>query len=201
MNGISARLAAACGAYFVAAAVLGSLGDKATVGTLVMFSGIAALLVFLGFLHDALTRAGGSREILAITANACGVVFVALQGVEFALVAVDHQGGGPGQLLPDLGEAVFVVSTVFFALFVLFAAGRSLTQHVLPAWLTWPGIAVGALAAGAGAAGMVSVDSFIPLPYMGALVWTAVVSGLLAVRPQRSAPPAAARPVDVAGAV
>ena len=200
MNGISQRLGAASGAYFVVAAVLGSLGDKGTVGTLVMFSGIAALLVFLGFLHATLDRAGAGAESLAGTVTASGLVFLALQGVEFGLIAVDHQGGGSGQLLPGLGAAVFVVSTVFFGLFVL-AAARTLARRVLPAWASWAGTAAGALAAVAGAAGTVNVDAFIPLPYMAALLWTAVVSALLTVRPRSAARQAAARPVDVAGAV
>jgi membrane protein implicated in regulation of membrane protease activity len=58
---------------------------------------------------------------------------------------------------------------------------------VLPAWLTWPGVAVGALTAAAGALGAVSVESFLPLPYVGGLVWIGAVSVLLAVRPSRAA--------------
>ena len=48
-------------------------------------------------------------------------------------------------------------------------------------------MAVGALSAAAGALGVLTVDSFLPLPYVAGLVWVGVVSVLLAVRPSRAA--------------
>jgi hypothetical protein len=211
MNGISARLAAASGAYFVVAAILGSLGPtRSRVGLLVILTGLVALLVFLGFLQRLLVRtstAPAGRP--GLTATGCGLLFLAMQASELAYFGVDYQSATSApdaRLLEQLIEATFVSSTIFFGLFVVSAALETRHQRVLPGWLTWPGVAVGAAAAVVGAVGTLAVGSPTSLPYVAALAWTAVVSLVLALRPAAAAAesvPAgpATRRADVAGAV
>jgi hypothetical protein len=191
MNAISTRLTAISGAYFVVAALVGSRGpERTTVGLLVILSGLVALLVFLAYLHRLLSRDGGVRSGWLAMATSCGLIFLALQASEIGYFGVVFQRSAnraSADLLADLTEATFVASTLFFGLLLLSAAAATQAQRVLPAWLTWPGMAVGALTAAAGALGAVSVESFLPLPYVGGLVWIGAVSVLLAVRPSRAA--------------
>jgi hypothetical protein len=189
MNTISTRLSAISGAYFVVAALAGSTGPERTrAGVLVILSGLVALLAFLAVLHRQLSHLDGVRSGWLAMTTSCGLIFVAMQASELAYFGVVFQRSATGasaDLLADLTEATFVASTIFFGLFLLSAAAGAHTQRVLPAWLTWPGAAVGALTAAAGAVGVVSLDAFLPLPYVTGLVWIAVVSILLAVRPSR----------------
>src|SRR4051794_38738833 len=185
MNGISQRVAAASGAYFVVAVMAGSVGDRNTVGVVVIVSGLVAFAAFLGHLHRLLAPAPTRRDGSGVTATCCGVVVLAVQAGELATVSADHYLGtaGPHRLLEVLGGAAFVVTTLFFGLFVLAASVSGQARRLLPAGLGWAGIAAGALTAVAGVAGSVNLDAFIPWPYLGALVWTFAVSVLLAVRP------------------
>jgi hypothetical protein len=189
MNAISTRLSAISGAYFVVAVLVGSRGPERTeVGLLVILSGLVALLVFLAFLHRLLSRDGGVGSGWLAMTTSCGLIFLALQASEIGYFGVVFQRSAnraSADLLADLTEATFVASTLFFGLLLLSAAAATQAQRVLPAWLTWPGAAVGALTAAAGAVGVVSLDAFLPLPYVTGLVWIAVVSILLAVRPSR----------------
>ena len=157
---------------------------------MVILSGLVALLVFLAFLQRLLPHNDGVRSGWLAMTTSFGLIFVAMQASELAYFGVDFQGSATGasaDLLSDVIEATFVASTIFFGLFVLSAATGSYAERVLPAWLTWPGMAVGAVTALAGALGVLSVDSFMPLPYVTGLAWTGVVSVLLAVRPSRAA--------------
>lgn len=209
MNGISTRLAAACGAYFVGAVIIGALGPtRSKPGLLLILTGFAALLVFLGYLQRLLSAGSGSGGIGSTVMRGCGLIFLAMQASELAYFAVQYLGGASGttaDFLRDLIEATYVASTIFFGLFVLSAALTARVRRVLPGWLTWPGVAVGALAAAAGAVGTLAPESDNHLPYVAALAWTAVVSVLLAVRPSgpgnAATPAPAPKRANVAGAV
>ena len=189
MNAISTRLVAISGAYFVGTAFAGSAGpDRSRVGLLLIASGLAALLVFLAFLHRRLSHDDGVRSGWPAMTTGCGLIFVALQASELGYFGVvfQHSATGPSaDLLADLTEATFVASTLFFGLFVLSAAAGTQVQRVLPAWLTWPGVAIGALTVAAGALGVLTLDSYLPIPYVTGLAWTAVVSVVLTVRSGR----------------
>ena len=191
MNAIATRLSAISGAYFVVAAFAGSGGpDRTKLGLLVLLSGLVALLVFLAHLHRLLSHDGGVRSGWLAMTTSCGLIFLALQASELGYFGVVFQRsitGVSGDLLADLTEATFVASSLFFGLFLLSAAAGTRCARVLPAWLTWPGMAVGALSAAAGALGVLTVDSFLPLPYVAGLGWVGVVSVVLAVRPGRPA--------------
>jgi hypothetical protein len=191
MNAISTRLSAICGAYFVVTVLVGSSGGERTqVGLLVILSGLVALLVFLAFLSRVPSHSGGARSGWPAMTTSCGLIFLALQASELAYFGVVFQGsttGSSADLLADLTEATFVASTLFFGLFLLSAAASTRAERVLPAWLAWPGMAVGALTAAAGALGVLTVDSYLPIPYVTGLAWVGVVSVLLVVRPSRAA--------------
>src|SRR4051812_20943768 len=158
MNAISSRLSAAAGAYFVVSAFTGPL-DRADGGLMVIVSGLVALLVFLAFLQRLLSSIGGARSSWPAMTS-FGLIFLAMQASELAYFGVEFQASAPGanaDLLTDVIEATFVASTIFFGLFVLSAATATHAQRLLPAWLTWPGLAVGAVTALAGALGVLSV--------------------------------------------
>jgi hypothetical protein len=189
VTAISTRLSAISGAYFGVAVIAGAL-YRTEGGLMVILSGLVALLVFLAFLQRLLPHNDGVRSGWLAMTTSFGLIFVAMQASELAYFGVDFQGSATGasaDLLSDVIEATFVASTIFFGLFVLSTATGSYAERVLPAWLTWPGMAVGAVTALAGALGVLSVDSFMPLPYVTGLAWTGVVSVLLAVRPSRAA--------------
>jgi hypothetical protein len=188
MNAISTRLSAAAGAYFVVAVLTGVL-YRTEGGLMVILSGLVALLVFLAFLHRLLSEVGGARGGWSAITTSFGLIYVAMQASELAYFGVDFQGsvtGASADLLAEVIEATFVASTIFFGLLVLSTAKGMHVQRVLPAWLTWPGMAVGAAAAVAGALGVLSVGSFTALAYVVGLLWTGVVSVVLAVRPSRA---------------
>lgn len=184
MTTFPTRLAAASGAYFVVAVLAGVL-YRTEGGLMVILSGLVALLVFLAFLQRLLSHIGGPRSSWPALTTSFGLIYLAMQASELAYFGVDFQGAATGasaDLLSDVIEATFVASTIFFGLFVLATATGTHAQRMLPVWLTWPGMAVGAATALAGALGVLSVDSFTPLPYVTGLAWTAVVSVVLAVR-------------------
>jgi hypothetical protein len=54
---------------------------------------------------------------------------------------------------------------------------------VLPRWLGWFGFVSGVLAVGTAAIGMADPDSYVPLPFLGGLIWTLIASVVLTVRP------------------
>jgi hypothetical protein len=209
MTTTQTRLAAISGAYFVVTAFVGTLGPERTeVGLLIILSGLAALLVFLASLPRLLSPDDGVRSGWLPMMTSCGLIFVALQAGELGYFGVVFQRpatGAGADLLPDLTAATFVASTFFFGLFLLSAAAGARAQRVLSGWLTWPGMAVGMLSAAAGAAGVLTVESYLPVPYVAGLAWVAVVSVLLTVHPSRTATEAEPSGVpgraDVAGAV
>jgi hypothetical protein len=207
MTTIPTRLAAASGAYFVVAVLAGVL-YRTQGGLMVILSGLVALLVFLAFLQHLLSRVGEQRSNWPALTTGFGLIFLAMQASELAYFGVDFQGSATGasaDLLSAVIEATFIASTIFFGLFVLSAATATHAHRVLPAWLTWPGMAVGAGAALAGGLGVLAVDSFTPLPYVTGLVWTGVVSVVLACRPARVATTSASEAIggrtDAVGAV
>ena len=189
MNTFTTRLSAISGAYFVVAAFAGSAGpDRTELGLLVVLSGLVALVAFLAFLHRQLSQLDGVRSGWLAMTTSCGLIFLAMQASELGYFGVVFQASATGpsaDLLADLTEGTFVASTIFFGLFLLSTAASAHAQRVLPAWLIWPGVAVGAVTAMAGAVGVLSLDSYLPIPYVAGLVWIGVVSILLAVRASR----------------
>jgi hypothetical protein len=174
MNGIANRLAALSGAWFVLAVVLGSLGPTRTrLGSLVILSGFAAFAVFARVLHDRLHARGGH----AMTTTAYGLVFLAVGAGELAALTVTEPRGTGHEVV----EAAFVVSTIFYGLFVL-ASGTAARRRLLPAWLGWLGTALGIATVAAGVIGLPDPDALMPMPYVAALAWTGLVSVVLAVR-------------------
>lgn len=215
MNGIPARLAAASGAFFVVAVLVGNamyssgsvegtdgVGALAeaqrdpslvnTIGFALEIVGFAALLVFVGYLYRVLRGAEGTEESAATVALGGCLVYLAIKVGSAAPVMVvslrsDVLTPDLARTLVDLNDAAFVVSGLMFGLFCTAAARSAISHRVLPRWLGWAGLVIGLLTVAAGTIGIVQVPSFNPLPFVAGLVWTFVVSILLTVRVRRPA--------------
>ena len=219
MNGISARLAAASGAFFVVAALVGNAmfssgsvegtdgasaladlqRDRSLVndiGFVLEILAFAAFLVFLGYLYKVLRRAEGADGSAAAVALGGGLVYLAIKvGSAGPLMAgfyrSDELTPDLARTLVDLNDMAFVVSGFVFGLFCAAAAVSTMARGVVPRWLGWAGLVIGLLTAAVGTIGIVQVRSFNPLPFVAALAWTLVVSVVLTVRLWRpSAQPA-----------
>ena len=210
MNGISARLAAGSGAFFVVAAIVGNQlaasgapegtdGPAAlaylqrdptpvnAAGFVLEILGFAALLVFVGYLYRKLRRAEGADGWVAEVACAAGVAGIAVKLGSIAPIAAgvnrrDELTVELARTLVDLNDAAFVVFGLLFGIFVTAASAASSAYRMVPRWLGWIGVVLGTLAFGAGVVGIVAPDSYNPLAFVGGLVWTLVLSGILTAR-------------------
>ena len=206
----SERLAAASGAVYVLAILIGNglyeagktgardgpgiLADlqrttspAQTIGLVLEVLGFTAFLVFLGALFRTLRRAERPQGWLAATALGAGLVTVAVKlgslGPSMAANRrVDELTPELARTLNDLADADFVVSGYTSGIFVAAAAAAALVTRVLPRWLAIAGIVVGVLTIAAGTAGIVDPAGYVPVPFLLGLLWTLVTSVLLAVR-------------------
>lgn len=85
----------------------------------------------------------------------------------------------------DLRSALFAISFLFFAMWLVGVGVRSLQTRTLPIWLGWSALVIGVLQfVGTGFA---SLDpGFTGVPTFAGFLWVAIVSVLLARRGQRS---------------
>ncbi|HYN64209.1 MAG TPA: DUF4386 family protein, partial [Candidatus Limnocylindrales bacterium] len=217
MNVISARLAAASGAcYVIAIMVGGTLMEADSValaraGYTLSVLGFTAFVVFVGFMHRILCLAEGPDGWVATVALGAGLLHSAVRFEAQAPRMVEaHRGDALSpelaRTLVDLNEMAFVVTGLLLGLYAASAGWVCVKHRLLSRWLSWFGLVSGVLAVVAGIVGMVDPDLYIPLPFLAGLVWTLVVSILLTVRPRRlehaSAPPVPTpRRADIAGAV
>ena len=213
MNGISARLAAASGAFSVVALIVGNqlalsgapegtdgasaLGYLQREPTLVSSTGMvleivgfAALLVFLGYLYRVLRRAEGPDGWLAAVAFTAGLGSVAVKVGSIAPIVAgtyrkDELTIDIARTLVDLNGAAFIVFGLLYGLFIAAASAACLAHRVTSRWLGCAGVVVGILAFVAGLAGILTPDSYNPLAFVGDLVWTLVLSTMLTLRGAR----------------
>ena len=206
----SERLAAASGAIYVLAILIGNglyeagrtggedgpgvLDDlqrtpssAQTAGLALEVLGFAAFLVFLGALYRTLRRRESADGWLGTTALGAGLVTVAVKlGSIAPLMAAnlraDELTPDLARTLDDLGGASFVISGYTSGIFVAAAAAATLTTRVLPRWLAITGVVVGVLTIAAGTAGVVDPAGYVPIPFLLGLLWVLVTSGVLAVR-------------------
>jgi predicted nucleic acid-binding protein len=206
----SERLAAASGAVYVLAILIGNglyeagksgaedgpgvLADLQrttspvqTVGLTLEILGFAAFLVFLGALYRILRRGERADGWLAATALGAGLVTVAVKlGSIGPLMGANRRSGeltpDLARTLNDLGAADFVTSGYTSGIFVAAAGAATLTTRALPGWLAITGVVVGVLTIAAGTAGIVDPAGYVPVPFLLGLLWIFVASAILAVR-------------------
>jgi hypothetical protein len=159
--------------------------------------GFCLMVVFLARLHAVLRDAEGPGGWLATLALSGGLVTVAVKlgSAAFYVVglSVDDLAGEQARLMIQLGDAAFLVSAMTSGLLVLGAAGSSLRSGVLPRWLAWLGVPIGALAV-LGSLSPTSLDGGPGVPgFLLGLLWLAAVSVVIAVRGDAVAP---ARVID-----
>jgi hypothetical protein len=213
MNGISARLAAASGAFSVVALLVGNQlalsgaaegtdGASAlaflqrdptlvtSTGLVLEILGFAALLVFFAYLYRVLRRAEGPDGWVAAVALGAGLTSVAVKVGSIAPIVAGTYAKNDltpdlARTLVDLNGAAFVVFGLLFGLFVAAAGAACVAHRVTPRWLGWAGVGIGVPASVAGLAGIVAPGGYNPLAFLGGLVWTLVLSGLLTLRVAR----------------
>jgi hypothetical protein len=204
MNGISTRLPAATGAFYVMALVVGDTvwaagsANGAPAGRVLVVLGFTAFVVFAAFLHRALQEADGPSGWLPTLALDAGllysaVVFAAQPPRMIEAYREDALSPELVRTLEDLNGGGFVISGLLLGLFCATASGIGLRHGLFPRWLGWSGAVAGWLALVAGVVGMVAPGLYLPVPFLACLAWTASVSILLTVRPIRRAD-VAARP-------
>jgi hypothetical protein len=217
MNVIFARLAAASGAFYVIAVMVGGAlmesGSAAVARASYALAvlGFTAFVVFVGFMHRILRLAEGPDGWVATVALGAGLLHSAVRFEAQAPRMVGlYRGDGLSpelaRTLEDLNGAAFVVTGLLLGLYAASAGWMCLKHRLLPRWLGWFGEVAGVLAVVAGVAGIVDPGGYIPLPFVAGLVWTMVVSILLTVHPRRSEaeptqPVQTATRTDAAGAV
>lgn len=214
MNGISARLAAGSGAFFVVAILVGNVMELSgssqgtdgaaalaglqrdpsivnVAGFVLAMLGFAAFVVFLGYVHGALRAAEGPDGWVATTALGAGLVSVAVKVGSIAPITAgiyrkDELTSDLARTLVDLNNAAFVLFGLLFGLFVVVTGAGCLTHRTSPRWLGWAGVVIGTLAVVAGLAGLAAPESYNPMAFVGGLAWTLVFSLVLASRGARA---------------
>ena len=199
------RLAAASGAGFVAAAIIGNAmetsGIRGTLldhlragrspvqatGLVLELVGFALSLVFLGYLYRVQREAEAPGGWAASAAFGAGLVATAIKlGSASAVVAAYYRADALSpelaRTLDDLNGGAFVVSGFAYGLFVALAAGSALGSRGLPRWLAIGGLVAGVLATAAGVAGVLDPAGFVAVPFMLCLVWILVTGIVLTVR-------------------
>ena len=198
MNGITTRLAAGSGAFYVIAVVVGGqmMGSEvvgvARAGYVLAVLGFTAFVVFVGFMHRILRRAEGPDGWLATVALGAGLLHSAVRFEAQAprMVAASRGDTLPAELagiLADLNGMAFIVTGLLLGLYCASAGWVCVVRRLLPGWLGWFGLVSGLLAVLAGIAGMVDPNNYVPVPFLAGLAWTLVVSILLTVHPRESA--------------
>lgn len=217
MNGISARLAAASGAFFVIAILVGSAlveSDSVVVARAsyaLAVLGFTAFIVFVAFMHRIMRAAEGPDGWVATVALGAGLLYSAVRFEAQAPRMVEAYRGDAlspelARTLVDLNDMAFVVGGLLLGLYAASAGWVCVKHRLLSRWLGWFGVVTGVLAVVAGVVGMVNPDLYFPLAFVAGLVWTLVVSILLTVHPRLPAaeparPVPTSRRTGVAGAV
>jgi hypothetical protein len=157
------------------------------VGVIMGVLGVAAFLIFVGYLYRVLRRAEGADGWGAVVALGAGLLMTAvkLSSATAMLASEAH----PGQLTPDLARVLndiggggFVISGYLSGIFVAAAAGSALVSRALPRWLSITGLVVGVLSVAAGAAGIIDPIGYVPVPFLLGLLWVLAASIVLTLR-------------------
>lgn len=197
MDGISARLAAASGAFYVVAIMVGNAMAEADqvglarAGYMLAVLGFTAFVVFVGFMHRVLRLVEGADGWVATVALGAGLLHSAVRfEAQAPRMVASYRGDALSpdfaRTLDDLNGMAFVVTGLLLGLYAASAGWVCVAHRLLPRWLGWFGLVSGVAAVVAGIVGMADPDRYLPLPFLAGLVWTLVVSILLTANPHRS---------------
>lgn len=217
MNSFSAKLAAASGAFFVIAIMVGPAmveSDSVAVARAsyaLAVLGFTAFIVFVGFMHRILRAAEGPDGWVATVALSAGLLYSAIRFEAQAPRMVEAYRGDAlspelARTLVDLNDMAFVVGGLLLGLYAASAGWVCVKHGLLSRWLGWFGLVAGVLAVVAGIVGMVSPDLYFPLAFVACLIWTLLISTLLTLRSRGvehspTPPVATSRRAGVAGAI
>lgn len=161
-------------------------------GLVLEVAGFVAFFFFLAALYRILRLAEPRTGWLASAAFAAGIGSVAIKlgSGAVAIAAYDRRdvlSPTLARTLVDIGGGAFLLNGLLVAVFVLAAAMSSHATGALPRWLTVSGFVVGL-------AGLVTPtvaaaadpQSYVPIPFLLALLWIACVGVVLARRPLRT---------------
>jgi hypothetical protein len=146
--------------------------------------GLSCLFFFLGALYRILRRAEASDGWLADVALIAGTVMIAVKlgSATFGIAERYHPAtisAATAGTLHNLGDGAFVISGLLAAIFVLAASLSALGSGVLPRWAGWAGVAIGAAGFVTPSLAFHHPASYVPIPWLLAIGWMAVVGIIL----------------------
>ena len=159
-----------------------TLGNQ--VGFILEIVGFSCLFFFVGALYRILRRAEASDGWLADVALIAGTVMIAVKlgSATFGIAERYHPAtisAATAGMLHNLGGAAFVISGLFAAIFVLAASLSALGSSALPRWAAWSGVVIGAAGFVAPSLAFHHPASYVPIPWLLAILWMAVVGVIL----------------------
>jgi hypothetical protein len=167
----------------ILAAAASPMPTAAYVAYALFLVGFVALIVVMGLLAGEVGRRSPATGAVVGIAVAAAVA-VKISEVTTGMALRQHPDAldpGTAELLVAVDGAGFVVYG--FLLSVAFAAvGVGLLRsHLTPGWLGWWPLVAGGLGVVTSTIGILSVGSYVPVPFLLLLLWL-VVLGLVAVR-------------------
>ena len=157
------------------------------VGFCVELAAFIALTVFVAYAYRLLARVEGPEGWLSgFTLLAGALALIVKVGSAAPVIAgiyrKDDLSAEAARTLNDLNGGAFIIDGFATGLFVLGFALCARDCGLLGGRTTAIGAALGALAALAGGLGIVAPAAYVPLAFLGCLVWIAVVGVVLARR-------------------
>ena len=168
-----------------------TLGNQ--VGFILEVVGFTCLFFFVGALYRILRRAEASDGWLADVALIAGTAMIAVKmgSVTFGVAERYHPAtisAAAAGILHNLGDGAFVISGLFAAIFVLAASLSGLGSRVLPRSAGWAGVVIGVAGFVTPSLAFHHPASYVPIPWLLAILWMAVVGVVLFRRTKPGAP-------------
>jgi Domain of unknown function (DUF4386) len=146
--------------------------------------GFSCLFFFVGALYRSLRRAEAPDGWLADVALIAGTVTIAVKmgSATFGIAERYHPAtisAATAGTLHNLGDGAFVLSGLFAAIFVLAASLSALGSGALPRWAAWAGLLIGGAGVVTPSLAFHNPTSYVPIPWLLAILWMAVVGVVL----------------------
>jgi hypothetical protein len=138
----------------------------------------------VGALYRCLRRAEPADGWLAGVATTAGTVMIAVKlgSATFEIAARYHSAtvsAATAGTLHNLGDGAFVISGLFAAIFVLAASLSALGSAALPRWAAGAGVVIGVAGLVTPTVALRDPSSYVPIPWLLATLWMAVVGVVL----------------------